>query len=476
MQHRRLWRRKPIAAFVALLALFVGLTTATAQVTPPTVVATLAPGESMTVQKTVTTPRVPAVADFYFLADTTGSMSGSIASVKASAAAIMTALSGAGTNSAFGAGDYKDFPNDPYAFNNCAAVATGAAGQTAAQTCINAWSAGGGGDTPEGQFFALHRLALHNDAAFRPTATKFVIWFGDAPGHDPVCDAINGSSDTHTTTEASLIAELVAAGIKVIAISTTSGPTGGLNADPKLSSSDYGACGAEQGNAGQAIRIAAATGGSVATGVAPGDVANAILAAIAAVPVTVTPQATCSTPFLTVTFAPPSQTVPAGSDAVFQETITLGTTATPGTYTCTVNFLINGQPATPPITQTITVTVRNTPCRVKANGQTLDATRGLDAYAHFQAGFPTPIGVVVHGDTNSILGNLTASRITGITCVGTSAANITGIGTTGTGATVNFTLNIVDTPGPFFSYTLTYPGYTSSGVMRGSVLIFRLGP
>jgi hypothetical protein len=469
MHHRRSLRRLSVGAVAAVLSLVVWLGTAAAQVSPATVVATLAPGQSMTVTKTVPTPFVPATADFYFLADTTGSMGPTIAAVKANATAIMTALSGSGTNSAFGAGDYKDFPSDPYAFNNCASVATGAAGQAAAQACINAWTASGGFDIAEGQFFALHRLAAHNVAAFRAAATKFVIWFGDAPGHDPVCDAINGAADTHDTTEASLTAELQAAGIKVIAISVTSGP--GLDANPNDHDGDYTPpCATENGAAGQATRLAAATGGAVLTGVAPGDVADAILDAIAAVTVTVTPQATCH-PFLSATFAPTSQTVPSGSNATFTETITVSTSALPGTFTCTVNFLINGQPASPPLTQTITITVLNTPCRVKAMGQSLDGRRALDAFAQFMVGMAGPIGAVIHADATNPAGNLTAVRVTGLTCVGGRIANLTGTGVTGTGATVTWVLQLQQIGGGLFFYTLTYPGYSASGVMIGTLII-----
>ena len=468
MQLRNWLRRLPLVAVVVILSLAVGLTTARAQVTPPTVNATLAPGQSLTVTKNVGTPFVPPQADFYFLSDTTGSMGPTIAAVKANANAIMTLLSAGGTNSAFGAGDYKDFPFDAYAFNPCSAVQTGAAGQAAALACINAWVAGGGADIAEGQFFALHQMAAHAAAGYRAAATKFVIWFGDAPAHDPVCNAINGA-DPHDTDEASLTAELVAAGIKVIAISVDSGP--GLNADPTANDGDYTPpCATEGGTAGQATRLAAATGGSVQTGVPPDQVAAAILRVVLAVQVTVTPQATCA-PQLSVTFNPTSQTVTSGSTATFSETITVSNAALPGVYTCTVQFLINGQPATPPLTQTIRITVLNTPCRVKANGQTLDGTRALDALVQFIPGFrPNPIGAVVHGDRTNMAGNLSSGNITGLTCVGGSIANIGGVGIT-TAGFVNYVLRLEERPGPTFFYRIAWPGYTSSGDMLGTLII-----
>ena len=50
----------------------------------------------------------------------------------------------------------------------------------------------GGGDGPEGQFYALYQIAktLTRD----PDKAKIVVWFGDAPCHDPVYAAISGLS------------------------------------------------------------------------------------------------------------------------------------------------------------------------------------------------------------------------------------------------------------------------------------------
>jgi hypothetical protein len=66
---------------------------------------------------TVTVPidtTVPKV-DVYFLADTTGSMGSIIEAVKAGADTILGALGALGADMAFGVGNYKDFPHDPYA-------------------------------------------------------------------------------------------------------------------------------------------------------------------------------------------------------------------------------------------------------------------------------------------------------------------------------------------------------------------------
>jgi hypothetical protein len=339
-------------------------------VDPASVELTLAPGESEDVAKTVHTPQVLPTPDIYFLADSTGSMGPVIASVQADAAAVLAAVDGLANDPRYGAGDYKDFPSDSYAFNNGASIPASDDDGAAALAAIMAWSAIGGGDGPEGQFHALHRLAAHGDAAFRAEATPIVVWFGDAPAHDPVCDEISGDTG-HDLTEASVTAELVAAGVRVIAISvvTASGAfyPDALDDDPTAFGGDYlAACGVEGGASGQASRIAAATGGVSLSGVAAGDIAAAILAGLTALPVEVTPSASCDDPNVTVSWDALSKTVTSGEDATFTETITAGAAAPQGeTVICTVDFLVDGE-LLDGFSQTITVHVPDVTAPVPA--------------------------------------------------------------------------------------------------------------
>ena len=319
-------------------------------VTPQTVTVSLKPGEHHTVTKTVTTPTILPRPDVYFLADTTGSMSPVLADVKANAAAILAAVDAGATDPRYGAGQYKDFPSSGFAYKNDAAIPAADDNGAAAQAAIGAWTAAGGGDAPEANLFALHKLVTA--AGFRSTSSRIVVWFGDAPGHDPVCSAISGEA---TVTEVSATAELVAAKVKVIAVSTTTGVPGGLDGDPTAGATDYGVCGSPGGAAGQAARIAAATGGKAFTNVKPGDVSDAILAGLTSLPVTVTPVATCQAG-LTATFDAPSRTVPSGTTVNFVETLTLGAGVSSETpLTCTVDFLLNGQPAGPAFVEKNTV-------------------------------------------------------------------------------------------------------------------------
>lgn len=325
-------------------------------VDPATVDVTLAPGASTDVTKTVHTPEILPTPDIYFLADTTSSMTSVIANVQADAAAVLSAVDALASDPRYGAGDYRDFPFDPYAFNNGASIPAADDDGAAALAAIAAWSVAGGVDIAEAQLYALHRLVDHAEAGFRAESTPIVVWFGDAPGHDPVCDEISGDAG-HDVTEASVTAELVTAGVRVIAISTNTGVSGALDGDPAGLSGDYAGTCAIGGSAGQATRIAAATGGVHLTGVAPADIAEAILEGLGALPVEVVPQATCDDPSVTVAWNPASQTVTSGEDAVFTETISASLAAPQGdTVTCAVDFLVGGELLSG-FTQTITVEI-----------------------------------------------------------------------------------------------------------------------
>jgi hypothetical protein len=196
--------------------------------------------------------------DVFFLSDTTGSMGGAIANVQAAAVAILNTTAGLG-DVRFGVGEYKDPAADAFGYrldSNISAGATAAANQTAAITAINALSASGGGDTPEGNLLGLQQAA--NTTAWRTGSARVLVWFGDAPGHDPSGGA------TETTAKNALNAN----NVKVEAISLTTGP--GLDA----------ACGGTDCTAGQGSRVATATGGALVTGINTAGVVAAINAAI----------------------------------------------------------------------------------------------------------------------------------------------------------------------------------------------------
>ena len=227
---------------------------------------------------TVTVPKKVGVSkvDVYFLADTTGSMESILAAVRSGANNILTALNGLGLDIAFGVGNYKDFPRDrnPYAFKHQLNLTKNIGSVT---TAINAWSASEGSDGSEGQLFALDQIAEPpgGGIGWRSGSKRIIVWFGDAPGHDPICQAI--SSLSYDITEISATNKLVAEKISVLAISTVTGFANGLDDDPTSSAGDYSPFCSIGGTPGQATRIANATGGAYRSGIDATNIVNTII-------------------------------------------------------------------------------------------------------------------------------------------------------------------------------------------------------
>jgi hypothetical protein len=274
-----------------------------------------------------------------FLVDTTGSMGGPIAGIAAQMAAIQASVKGMEPTAQFGVSQFRDFPgsaNFGFIVNQVITAVDADVNSAAA-----ALGAGGGGDGSEGQFFALDRLAdVSNPAGFRGIGTPIIVYIGDAPAHDAICLAI--STTGFDITEATVIADLVTAGITVVAISTPTAFFGApaLNADPTISAGSYFAsCGAAGGAAGQADRISAATGGSHSSGANPAAVTAAIIAAIQDIQQVVTPDASdCTDQGLNVSFDPANPTG-VGLDVVpFEETISTDEAITDDLH-CEIDYL-----------------------------------------------------------------------------------------------------------------------------------------
>ena len=268
--------RKNTVALSALSPLLLAFSPQDPSFDPPTLDLTLANGE---VQQHVIEVCIPgeaniSLADVFLLADSTGSMGDEIAQVQTDAALILNTLLGdANIDFQVGVGDYKDFPDDDYAFQLAQSITDDSVALTDA---INDWDADGGNDTPEGQLYAFDRLVNDPGIGWRPGAKRIIVFFGDAPGHDPICADISGLG--YEITEASAIAGLQGAGpggTTIIGVSSD----GGLNS--LFTSDDYTPfCGNSMGGPGQADRIADATGGLVEEIGNPAEVTTAILDAI----------------------------------------------------------------------------------------------------------------------------------------------------------------------------------------------------
>jgi hypothetical protein len=362
----------------------------------------LDPGASVTITKTVETPPIPPQPDIVLMADTTASMTPSIANVRTNAGSILGQIQSAQPTARFAVAEYRDSGDSPeYRVDT---QLTGTAADVVAG--INTWSAGGGGDFPEGWIGALGRIPGSID--FRPDSTRVVVMFGDAPSHDPSLDG---------STLGSAIAGLQAAHVRVIAI-------------------DVGAL----DSAGQASAVATATGGTV-TSAGPDEVAATILSELRNLPAVVTHDTTCD-PGVGLTFDQPSKTVTSGETTTFDETITLTGDAPQGeTVTCTTSFLVNGGLPGPEFVQTVEIAVNDvTPPDVTVESRTVEATSPSGATVSYAASAVDNVDGPLTPTCVPPSGSVFALGATTVTCEATDAAGNTG---TGTG-----TITVVDTTPP----------------------------
>ena len=312
-------------ALAALAVLGLGAASASATVDPISVDEALDPGGSTTITKTVTTPEIPPRPDIVLLVDRTGSMGSAINGVKANMSGLVAAVEAEAPDAQWAVASYCDVgePN-PFLLHSDLGDDT-----TTTVNAVNGISLCSGGDGPEAQLNALWQIGDGGDAvSFREGSTRIVVWFGDAPGHDP--------SLGHT--EADATGSLTAAGIQALAVSVGANQLDGT---------------------GQATRITAATGGTFYAGVTPAELSATILAGLTNLPVEVGASATCDTG-LTATLEPATLTVTSGEDAVFDETLTLAADAPQGeTLTCEVEFMLNGEPGGDGFVQSVSVHVND---------------------------------------------------------------------------------------------------------------------
>lgn len=138
--------------------------------------------------------------DIFFLADNTGSMGGLIDSVQLNSQSILNALKGDSrfdkVNMQFGVGAYLGDPSEFSETMNTSyqLLQTITSDDVLINSAINNWSATGGGDWEEGNFYAIQQAltngegTIRDDAlksqkitGWREGAEKVVVVFGDAP-------------------------------------------------------------------------------------------------------------------------------------------------------------------------------------------------------------------------------------------------------------------------------------------------------
>lgn len=327
--------------FISAIAFSGGVGAQTApesSLTPDFVAQTVMAGASVGIAKIAQTPVLPAALDVYLLADSTGSMGEYLDAVHLSSEEMLAEITAESAGAQFGVGQYQDFTSEgpcDLTFQNQAPITADAVAVAAA---IDAWTPDGGCDTPEGQLYALDRLAdSSNPGGFRAGASKTIVIFGDAPAHDPVCADLTGLDAD--ITEASVTAKLQSVGINLIVVSID----GGMDDDPTDGASDYQpTCPTPGGTAGQGSRMAAATGGTYTTINDAAELVPAVLAAVRSVTVEVSLRSDCPEP-LSVTFTPGVATVTSGSSVEFIETFTAAADAPSMVIECNTYLLINGE-------------------------------------------------------------------------------------------------------------------------------------
>ena len=180
---RALSRAVPVGVVIAGLTAFGTVhAVGTPGVTPQHYTNALAPGQSVTITKTVETPTIPPNPDIVLLADTTTSMGASIGNVQSNASSIVSQIKTAQPTAEFAVADYKD-TDDGSGHYLLRQQLTG--DTTAITTAIGTWTplSGGGTDAPEDWIGALGAIPTSID--FRDNGTPIVVMFGDSSSHDP---------------------------------------------------------------------------------------------------------------------------------------------------------------------------------------------------------------------------------------------------------------------------------------------------
>jgi hypothetical protein len=312
--------------------------------TPATVDATLFPGGSMEVAKTVHLPEFPPVFDLCLVQDETGSFNEDLPVMAAQIPGLIAALDASGSDYATCVVGFRDFAQNgwglagDHVYARYADVTAAGGGFSAGVPLLTA-PLGAGADDPEAQLEALHYLAdpahaaINSNGDVDPPLEAIDTPTGQQPtwrsasqrivllATDNVChvtgDAGGWPGDAGTTSAAVTGGILASAGVDITVIGLTPGGPGTL------------AC---------VDTLAAATGGSVqAIGASSETIADAILDALAEIEVTVSMESDCSTEtggVITTTFSPVSQTGSGSEDLVFTEEIEVAADAPGGTYTC----------------------------------------------------------------------------------------------------------------------------------------------
>ncbi|EST37006.1 hypothetical protein N566_15360 [Streptomycetaceae bacterium MP113-05] len=306
-------------------------------VTPARVAQKLDPGESVTVQKAVTTPAVPSRPDVVLLVDGTGSMEPSIEKVQQQLPTITSSVRDEQPDSRFAVATYGDGQVDGERVFTVTQKLTDDLVEV--QQGVDALDDTRGGFSrgpAEDWINALWQVAHGADGqtVFRPGGSPVIVLLGDASSHDPSMD--------HTLTDAANALHNIDARIVAVDVATELGD--GLNGDGLADWVDDEDRDEEEHEPDQATRLIDDVGGTLLQGIDADQVAEKIAEGLTNLPTTVGHRTTpaCS-PYLSVGLAPRTLQVISGNPAAFTETITVAEDAPQGaTLNCTVQFTLDG--------------------------------------------------------------------------------------------------------------------------------------
>lgn len=312
---------------------------------PSIVTLPLGPGSVATTSTNIITLRVPPLVDIVLVQDETGSFRTAIDTLKTLVSSkIVPALNGTGASYRTGVVGFRDYGHSPWGdsgdwvYRELAPLEPSGTGFA---NGVPALSAAGGNDTPEAQLEALAYLAdpVHSaidsngdgeiasgngdtpageQPRWRVGARRVVLLATDAACHT-VGDGTGWPGDSAITSITEVARQLVASRITVIGIAPPGADLTCVTA------------------------LATATGGTVQrTNESASDIAQAILAGLQALPVTVTPVAHCSAG-VRVRFDPPQRAVRSGGTVRFHETFARASDAPPGPASCGISYLVNGK-------------------------------------------------------------------------------------------------------------------------------------
>jgi hypothetical protein len=168
-----------------------------------------------------------------------------------------------------------------------------AAGNTSGLSAINTWTTKLNDDQAEGQLYALYKLA-NSTYGWRSNALKFIVWFGDNPGHNPICQGYTGNpNDPPVGFDLDTVADrLKAANITVLAISVYSGTAYDNNGlDYTAAGKGNSPCTEPSTQPKQATKLTNTTGGALYENITSNQIVQVIIDALykATCPATVEP-------------------------------------------------------------------------------------------------------------------------------------------------------------------------------------------